>query len=366
MAAGIRITAEGAAVAVVYSRYRVSVLPRVRRELSGWRAEAARIPDPTLRQQALAALTEKAGNVEATAVFAALAPRRGRLALVRASTALQVAVDYLDSLGEEPGPDPLRDGLQLHRALAAALDPGAKTEDWYAEHPRREDGGYLDRLVFACREAASSLPSAASLLPLARRAAIRCGEGQSHTHAAAAGREEELRTWTEGMKAPPGYEWWEVAAGASSSVAAHALLALAAAPAASWEQAELVDAAYFPAIGALTVLLDDLVDREQDRVAGEHNYLRHYPSDGAAAERLEAIVRLARHSVSRLPRSSLHGAVLAGVLAFYLSNPGAAAPGSRAVRDRLLASAGPVVRALAAVLSHERKRPGQAGNSPEP
>ncbi|HEX7279101.1 MAG TPA: DUF2600 family protein [Solirubrobacterales bacterium] len=350
MVRGALVIGEGVAVAAAFARYKGAILPRVRRELEAWRRAAALIPDPVLREQAVGALTEKASNAEATGVLAGLAPRRGRATVIRASTALQVAVDYLDSLGERPGADPLADGLELHGALAAALDRSAAARDWYALHPRQDDGGYLSRLVAVCRESASALPSAATVLPLARRAAIRCGEGQSHTHAAADGPAQALQEWASGLPAPPGFEWWEVAAGASSSVAAHALLAYAASPAATTEQAELLDAAYFPSIGALTVLLDDLVDREADRAAGEHSYLRHYPSDAAAAERLEAIAGLARRSVSPLPGAGLHRAILSGVLAFYLSSPGAAAPGARAIRDPLLSAAGPVVRSLTRLL----------------
>lgn len=340
------IIGESVAVAGTVVRYKSAVLPSVRQELGRWRQTAAAIPDPTLRRQAVAALTEKAANAEATGVFATLAPRRTRGAVIRASTALQVAIDYLDSLGEQPGPDPLEDGLELHGALAAALEPGSKARNWYVRHPQGEDGGYLDRLVAVCGQTAGSLPSARAILPLARRAASRCGEGQSYTHAAAAGSSDSLRRWASELAAPAGYEWWEVAAGASSSVAAHALLALAGTPGATPAQAEMVDAAYFPSIGALTVLLDDLVDREADQAAGEHNYLRYYPSDAVAAERLASIVGQARRSISRLPRSASHGALLSGILAFYLSSPGKTAPAASPIRERLLSSSGLMVRSL--------------------
>jgi tetraprenyl-beta-curcumene synthase len=325
----------------------------VRRELANWREAAALIPDPLLREPAVRAVTEKASNAEATGVFAGLVPRRDRRTMIRASTALQVAVDYLDSLGEQPGADPLSDGLELHRSLVAALDPGVEIGNWYARHPRQEDGGYLDRLVASCRESAISLPSAETILPLARKAISRCGEGQSHTHAAAGGSSEALRQWAAGLGAPASYEWWEIAAGASSSVAAHALLALAASPHATEAQAELVDAAYFPSIGALTVLLDDLIDMEADRATAQHSYLRYYPSEVVAAERLEAVAGLARDSISRLPRPASHEAILSGILAYYLSSSGAATLGARPIRDRLLASSGPVLRCLTWIL--ERK-----------
>ncbi|MDX6622690.1 MAG: tetraprenyl-beta-curcumene synthase [Solirubrobacterales bacterium] len=344
-----RTAKEAIAALATLAVHESRVLPRVGRELAGWRGVAAAVPDPRLRDAALAALTEKASNVEAVAVFATLAPARDRPAVVRAVVALQVAIDYLDNLGERPGPDPLRDGLQLHRSLATAFVSEAERGDWYAHHPQREDGGYLDSLLEACREAFASLPSHTTVEAPARAAALRCGEGQSHTHAAVPS-SAPLREWASRLAAPAGFEWWEAAAGASSSVAAHALIALAADAEASPEEAVLVEAAYFPAIGALTVLLDDLVDREADARFGEHNYLDYYGSTEVAAERLTSIVGLARAALPPLPRSARHAAILAGVLAFYLSSPGARTPFATTIRARLLRAGGPLVRALASIL----------------
>ena len=105
--------------------YRARVVPQARRELRGWREVAAAIPDSGPRSDALAAIAEKGLNVEATAVFAILAPRRTRPAAIRAMVALRVAIDYLDTLEEQPAADPLRDGLRLHGALAAGTASGA-------------------------------------------------------------------------------------------------------------------------------------------------------------------------------------------------------------------------------------------------
>ncbi len=345
-----RLGGEGLEALATLALYEARVRPAVGRQLERWRGVAAQIPDPQLRRGALGALTEKAANAEATAVFATLAPRARRAAALHASVALQVAVDYLDSLGERPGGDPLRDGLQLHEALVVALTPGAETDDWYRHHPAHEDGGYLDRLVGACQLAVASLPSGERVLPAARRAAARCGEGQSHTHAAALAGERELAGWAEALPDPGGgYRWWELAAGACSSVAAHALIALAAEPAATAAQASAVDAAYYPSVGALTVLLDDLVDRAADRAAGEHNYIDYYAGGDDGAERLVAIASDARRATAGLPRRRRHGAILTGVLAYYLAR--SAGADAEPVRERLLASEGPVLRGLTALLS---------------
>jgi tetraprenyl-beta-curcumene synthase len=338
---------EGIAVARALTVYRGAVLARVRDELRRWREVAQAIPQPVLRAQALTALDEKSVNVEATAVFAILAPRATRPAAVKAMTALGVAVDYLDTLSEQQVDEPLANGLALHGALADALDPGGPRGDWYRHHPQRDDGGYLASLVGACREAAAALPAASAALPAARRAARRCGEGQSYTHAAEHGEPAALRTWAERLEAPPGYEWWEAAAGASSSVAAHALIAAASDPRTTAETAALVDAAYFPPIGALTVLLDDLVDREADRIAGAHDYLSYYPSDTVAAHRLAFLATRARAAITPLPRRDLHTAILAGVAGYYLGQPAAREVHAQPVANSLREALGPMVRVIA-------------------
>lgn len=344
--------------------YRLSVVPRVRRELSGWEGAAAAIPDPVLRAHALDALRAKGSNVEATAVFAILAPRRTRAVAIRAMTALQVIVDYLDTLGEQATGDPLANGLQLHRALTDALSPGEPTADWYRLNPRGDDGGYLRNLVSACREAVGRLPASEVALPPARRAAERCAEGQSHTHAAELGVAGALEEWASRRQSPPGYAWWEVAASASSSVAAHALIAAAADPRTTAAEAELIDAAYFPAIGALTVFLDDLVDREADRAAGAHSYISYYPSNRVAGDRLAFAAGRAEAAVTKLRGRRQHAAILAGVAGYYLSAPAASTDYARPVRDRLLEALGPSVRPILATRRlQNRKRPRGVGKN---
>jgi len=300
-----------------------AVLPRVRRELRRW--------GPLPR--------EKAKNAEAVAVFATLAPGPTRAGVLRAIVALQVAIDLRD-VGEETG--------------------GAMTPSELA---------LLERLEEGWRREVAVLPSHGAIEPLLERAVERCEEGQRQTHAAATGEVEALRAWGSALEAPAGYRWWEVAAGASSSVAAHALIAAAADPSTTAETAALIDAAYQPPVGALTVLLDDLVDREEDRTAGEHNYLDYYEGATEAAERLGLIAERAEELLPRLPTASRHRAILAGVAGFYLS-AAMETPYAQPIRSGLLRALGPGAGFLTAFMRlrrlGERKRPGQAGNSPGP
>jgi tetraprenyl-beta-curcumene synthase len=285
----------------------------VRRQLRGWRRRAATIPDPERRAAALGAIDEKGSNVEATAVFAILAPRRNRPAALRAMVALQTAIDYLDSV-EELG-----------------IEGG---------------GAYLELLLATFAKNVAALPSAPTTDAGLRRAVARCEAGQRHTHAAATEGESALRDWAESLGAAPVFRWAEVAAGASSSVAAHALIALAADPGSTAAEAAAVDAAYFPSVGALTVLLDDLVDRDEDTAAGDHNYLAYY-KEGEAAARLGLIAELARAKLSELRHASRHAAILAGVCGFYLSGRARQGDEVQEIRARLFAASGPATRPIA-------------------
>lgn len=331
--------------------YQRAVLPQVRGELQRWERQTGGIPDLVLRAAALAAIKEKSSNVEATAVFAILTPRSRRSSVLRAMTALQTTIEYLDVLGEQSHDEPLADGLALHGALAEAVTPGAQHSDWYRLHPQSDDGGYLASLVATCQREVATLPSGDTVLTTARRAAQRCAEGQSYTHAAVRSEAgaRALKEWAAGLDDSGEHYWWELAAGASSSVAIHALIAAAANENVDAEEAKRVDAAYFPPIGALTVLLDDLVDREADLAAQEHNYLGYYANNEIAAERFAVLTRRARKAIAGLRLKQRHTAILMGVGGFYLSTPAAKNGYARPIRARMLKALGAAVYPILAV-----------------
>jgi len=307
---------EAWAAASALGAYLTTVLPRARRELR-WLG-----PLPP----------EKVANAEAVAVFATLAPRRRRAAVVRAIVALQLAIDIRDEAEERGGGE---DPALL--ALLARLG-----ERW--------------------RASAVTLPAWETVRPLLDEAVERCEKGQIHTHRATREGPGQLRDWARDLEVTRVYRWWEVAAGASSSVAAHALIAAAADPATTFATAGMIDGAYQPPIGALTVFLDDLVDREEDRAAGEHNYLTYYEGSDEAAERLALMARYANALLPRVPRSDRHRAILAGVAGYYLSSPAATTPYAQPIRARLLETLGPGGRLLAGFVRvrrlTERKWPG--------
>jgi tetraprenyl-beta-curcumene synthase len=308
---------ETQAVAAALGRYVLTVVPQVNGLARPWRRAAEAIPDPVLRRHALATLDEERLNAEAAAVYSVLAPRRRRRTVVRLCVAFQLLYDYLDTLGEQPADDPLENGLRLHAALTAVFDGSADAERWYSLHTQRDDGGYLRALVASCRQAFSALPAADAVRPVARAAAERCGEAQSHTHAAHLDDALRLTVWAAGQPGGDGYRWWEVAAGGISSVAVHAQFAAAADPRTTTADARRIDAAYFPSACALSSLLDSLVDRDRDHEGFAS--IACYADRTSAADRLAAIAAVSAQGLRELPRGRGHLAILNGIAGFYLS-----------------------------------------------
>ncbi len=110
-------------------------------------------------------------------------------------------------------------------------------------------------------------------------------------------------------------------------------------------------------MGALTVLLDNLVDRDEDSAVGAHNYTGYYADPGDAAERIAAIAADARAAIAGLPGRSRHQAILAGVAAFYISQPGAREPFAQPISAALKTELGPAVRLIAAAMARGRDTP---------
>jgi tetraprenyl-beta-curcumene synthase len=358
---------ERAALAATFTqaagRYWLSVYPHVRRELRYWRARAERIPDPALRRLALGTQREEQGNLKGAAAFAVLAPREQRARVVRAVVAFQAIYDYADTLAEQPSTDAAANGEQLHSALLSALDPRAGHGDYYEYSRLEEDGGYLRDLVDVCRAAWGALPAHAALTSPAVRTIERMVAFQRFNHGSHDAQDDHigkatrwgaLAAWAEAQTPPgSGLRWWEVAAGGASSLTVFALIAAAAEPGASIEDSVRIEQVYFPWIGALHLLLDSLVDRQDDVEAGRNSLVEHYSSPEDLAGRLNAIATEALCLAKTLPRGSQHALIFAAMVSFYLAQPQASSRDATLARAEILTTLGergalvmPVLRVL--------------------
>jgi tetraprenyl-beta-curcumene synthase len=344
--------------------YWVDVFPRVCLHLARWRRLARRIPDPVLRGLALESLSKRS-NMEGAAAFAAFAPRAHRAAVTRATSAFQAAYNVLDMLGEQPSTDPILDGLRLHEALLFALTPpgpaascAERTEsnaraaagvephpgegataaprDWYEHHPQREDGGYLDTLLQECRTAIATLPSYAIAASSARASAARIVAFQSLNLSESQGDHEGLERWALDATPPgSGLQWWETAAAAGSSLGVHVLISAAAEKDLEAGEVRALSDAYFPWIGGLHSMLDNLIDKREDEAAGHRSLLEYYGPQ-RAAERMRWLATQATRAARELPHPSRHIAILAAMIGNYLSTPEAQSPELRPVSDSVL------------------------------
>ena len=333
----------GVALATTVARYLTSVLPLVTRELKRWHAEALEIPDPVLRLHAREGLVKR-GNVEGAALFAVLAPRSQRRETMRALVAFQTTYNYLDTLAEQESTDPIANGRQLHQALLIALDPAAEHPDYYALHPRHQDGGFLEALVDTCRTALTTLPSYAAVSPVAAAAAARIAAFQSLNLTERQGGHDALERWARGH-APEtlGLQWWQTAAAAGSSLAVYALIAAAADPDLRQEDIAGIDAAYYPRICTLHSLLDSLVDVAEDERLGQRSLLSYHDSAEQAALAMKALAQAAAEATRELPNELRHRVILSAMVGYYLSSPGADTPYGRVLARSVAAAIGPLL-----------------------
>jgi tetraprenyl-beta-curcumene synthase len=330
------------ALGLANARYWSTVAPRVRFHLAHWEQAASAIPDPVLREEALGKLRDERFNVEVAATLATLAPRAHRKTVVEAIVALQVLYDYLDVLGEQPSADPLHEGERLVRAFTDAVAVGGVGTSKIVEIPRYDDDGYLADLARTVVFSLTSLPAYNAIAEVAQVAAGRCAHAQVLNHTAptigTAALEQwasaQAKEWAAEEACGTAFGWREFLAGASASVLSiHALIAAAADPGTTSEDARAIDAAYL-SIGALT-MLDSVVDFQEDLDAGRPGYLQYYEDPDRLSERLAWIAREATARARTLPHAAHHLMTLAGVSAYYLSCTGADTDFARPITNRV-------------------------------
>jgi tetraprenyl-beta-curcumene synthase len=280
-----------------------------------------------LRDAAFDALITKSSDLEGAVAFAVFAPPVMRGNVIRAITAWEIAFDYMDSIVELPHHDPIASGHSLNQALLVALSPGVQHHDYYRHYPRREDGGYLEGLVRTCQAAVGSLPSFTAIAEPVHRALARIMAYQSLNHGDTAGLHDAFEEWAHSQVGEgAGLSWWELGAAAGSQLSVLALIAAAADPAMCRERATALEHAYFPWVGALSTLLDSVIDQRRDSAEGQKSLIDNYTSPQETAERLRMFAARALEAVLPLADAPNHTMILAAMAAFFHSTPQALAP----------------------------------------
>jgi tetraprenyl-beta-curcumene synthase len=325
-------------------------LREVSREVATWRAYATEIPDATIREDALAALEHKRPNTDGAALLW-IVPAQRCPRLLRLLVAYEIMGDFLDSVIERGAHVGIVNGRQLHLALVDAIDIERPVSDYYLYHPWQDDGGYLPRLVKACRYGCATLPSYGCVRPLLMRAA-RLAQVQGLNHEPdVALRQLVLEAWAirEG-DADSGLGWYETAGAASAWLTVLALMAVAAEPTPTRAQAYEVFLAYFPWIALAATLLDSYDDLVEDRLNYTSSFLTHYGPFCVVLRRIDELVRRATREARALPQGERHAVIVASMIALYLSKDSVRSPDMKATSRMLLCSGGRLAMLLGPVL----------------
>ncbi len=339
------------ALLVANARYWSTVAPLVRRQLHRWRRRAWAIEDPVLGALALHKLNEEGFNAEVAATLATLAPRSHRRDVVEAIVALEILFDYLDGLTESPTGESPDDGYQLFKAFTDAVTPASQPcGDYFRYHRGTDDGGYLDELVAAVRQAIAGLPTTVKLTDIMRASAERTAEAQLHIHAACIAETGQLERWGKRGATDTQLEWREYVAGAASSVlVVHALITAAADHRTTHAHGLEIDRIYLP-IAALPTILDSLIDYERDAMAGQPGYVRYYDGSSVLARQLASVIQDGLARARRVPNGAHHVMTLVGVVAYYASAPSAQSDFARPVTEHIRGHLRPVIGPTLAVM----------------
>lgn len=326
------------------SKYVTAVFPEVKRELARWSAAAAAIPDPVLREQALASIRHKTFHALGGSIYA-LYPGTDPERTVQFIVALQTISDYLDNLCDRTGITDETAFRRLHQAMRDATEPerdaARAPQDYYRDYPNWDDAGYLQSLIRECRRQAARLPAYRRVQGHITKYCRLYADLQSLKHLENSIRQEKLKKWAvDHLAAYPELTWFEFAAATGSTLGMFLMFAAAADPRLTESEAGRLDAVYFPWIHAWHILLDYFIDSEEDRLMGDLNFVHYYESPEICRERLTLMMTRSLDLAAGLPRAGFHRLAVHGLAAMYLSDPKAFLPQNRSISARILSRGG--------------------------
>ena len=327
------------------ARYVAQVFPKVSGELYKWQRHAELSPEAIPREQALLSIKNKSFHCLGGSVYA-LYPGARMSRTVEFVVAYQTISDYLDNMVDNAGIIDEQAFRHLHLAMADALRPNEPMSDYYLYYPFAEDGGFLNKLVAACRERCN-LPSfglvQANMLQLSEL----YSQLQTYKHLSPETRETKMLAWTSKHLAQyPALTAWEFAAATGSTLPIFCLYAAAHDPDLTEHTVDALVTGYFPWICALHILLDYLIDLTEDRDMGQLNFVEYYRDTSETVEHLQHILQECLSLAQRLPHPQFHIRVIRGLLAMYLSDQKVQHSEVMPLAEKLLRTAGHTTRLL--------------------
>jgi tetraprenyl-beta-curcumene synthase len=300
-------------------RYLTRITPYASKLLAEIRAQAVAIPDPALREQALASIDRKAFHVQGGSILATFLPPRAARRYVDIVAPLETIYDYLDNVCDRLDGVPERAYATLHEALLDAVDPRRPLGDYYRDGPHGDDGGYLLSLVGQSRAALAALPSLDTVQERIVEVTRFYAELQTFKHSQQ--REEACRRWHERSGAAfATLAWWEFAAACGSSLPVFAMLYMASRRTPRAADIGAVYHAYFPHVSAVHIMLDYFIDQAEDREHHELNFVACYASSDEALERIGTLIARAAERLGAVAGAEYHLFLLNAMCLFYLTH----------------------------------------------
>jgi len=315
----------------------------VRRELARWASATQAIDDTGTRRAVLAAMDEGRALVDGAALFWTL-PEHRSIEVLRLLVALQTLLNVMDVALERdaiamgrprPWTNVVRDALDLTRPPPHARDlemlPGS--EAWIGD------------LVAACRAGCRRLPGYAQAHAVLARETARAVSFEIEHDTDSRRRRRDMDDFARQHFAEEGLAPWELVGGASSLMAAMAVLAYAGLR--DVEAHELVSIAdAYVSVGSAAALLDSYADIEEDHHLGTHNWFAYYDDEDAAVARTGELLSRATRDVSALRDGERHLVLVGCMASLALTGGSSRSARRRASTARLVQSGGPMTAVL--------------------
>lgn len=296
------------------------LFPIINEELTYWKEKAKNIPNPELRNQALASIDTKEFHCQGGGVFALLAGEKYKNAL-RFIVAYQTISDYLDNLCDRSISLDPKDFRLLHESMRDALSPGAAFKNYYAHREDQNDGGYLKDLVITCQNLLKEIEDYPVIHGKLIELESLYADLQIHKHVKIDERLPRLTEWyKENKEKALGLSWYEFAAASGSTLGIFCLVSYSFAGKMNLLLAEHIVHAYFPYVQGLHILLDYYIDQVEDREEGDLNFCSYYRDEVHMEERLSYFLIMAEEYLARLPDQYFHRFIPKGLVALYLSD----------------------------------------------
>ncbi|EKN65986.1 hypothetical protein BABA_17622 [Neobacillus bataviensis LMG 21833] len=302
------------------SRVYRKILPAAHQELAYWRSRAEKIPNPELRNQALASIEHKTFHCEGGAILALTAGEDYKKA-VRFIVAYQTISDYLDNLCDRSTSLDPDDFAALHQSMSDALVLHADQKNYYRLRADQDDDGYLHDLSETCRSVLREVQHYPLIKDYLLELCQYYCDLQIHKHVAKEDRVPRLENWFQHYQDElPEMEWYEFSACSGSTLGIFCLISYAMRADFQASDAENIRKGYFPYIQGLHILLDYFIDQEEDMAGGDLNFCSYYKSEETLFHRLKHFLTEADRHTEYLPHKKFHQLINRGLLGIYLSD----------------------------------------------